>query len=78
MNGLGRLLVVIGLALAAVGLVLAFADRLPLGRLLDRLPLGRLPGDVDIERGGFRFVFPWVTCLVVSAIVSLLVYLFRM
>ena len=44
---------------------------------LSRLPLGRLPGDIVIERGHSRFYFPWVSCLVVSALLSLVLWLFR-
>jgi len=41
------------------------------------LPFGRLPGDIVIERQHSRFYFPWVTCLVVSVLVSLVSWLFR-
>ena len=44
---------------------------------LSRLPFGRLPGDVTIERPGLRVYFPWMTMLVVSLAVSLLLRLFR-
>jgi hypothetical protein len=44
---------------------------------LRRLPLGRLPGDIHIVKDGFSFHFPIVTCLAVSALVSLLVWLLR-
>ena len=37
---------------------------------------GRLPGDVVVRRGSFTFVFPIVTCLVVSAVLTLLLWLF--
>ena len=40
-----------------------------------KLGLGRLPGDVVIERGDFRFYFPIVTCLGVSLVVSLILWL---
>jgi len=43
--------------------------------LLGKLGLGRLPGDVVIERGDFRFYFPIVTCLGVSLVVSLILWL---
>jgi len=69
----GKLLLILGLSIAALGLVLLFWDKLP----LSRLPLGRLPGDINIERPGFRFSFPIVTCVVVSVVVSLLLALFR-
>jgi len=40
------------------------------------LSLGRLPGDISIERENFRFYFPLATCLLISAVVSLVLYLF--
>ena len=45
--------------------------------LLTRLGLGRLPGDVVVERGNFRFYFPIVTSLLISAILTLVAWLFR-
>ena len=71
---LGRLLLILGLAIAAAGLLLMFWDKIP---GLSRLPLGRLPGDINIDREGFRFSFPIVTCLIVSVVLSLLLWLFR-
>jgi hypothetical protein len=58
-----RLLIVLGLAVAAVGLVLLY---------FDRSPLGRLPGDLTFQRGRFTFHVPLVTCLLVSVLLSLL------
>jgi len=63
-----RILIVAGAVLLAAGL---------LWPLLTRLGLGRLPGDIAIERGNFRFYFPLVTSLVVSAALTLLFWLFR-
>ena len=44
---------------------------------ITKLGLGRLPGDIVIEREGFRFYFPIMTCLLISAVISLLVWLLR-
>jgi hypothetical protein len=63
-----KLLIVSGLVLIAIGLAWP---------LLRRLPLGRLPGDIHVVREGFSFSFPIVTCLVVSVLVSLLLWFFR-
>jgi hypothetical protein len=63
-----RALIVIGLAVTAAGLLWPW---------LAKLPLGRLPGDIRIEGEGGGFYFPIVTCLVVSVVLSLLVWLFR-
>jgi hypothetical protein len=63
---MSRWLIGIGLALVALGLLWPW---------LGQLGLGRLPGDIVIERGAFRFYFPIVTCLVVSVLVSLILWL---
>lgn len=44
---------------------------------VSKLPLGRLPGDILIEREHFTFYFPITTMIVISAVLSLLVWLFR-
>lgn len=63
-----RLLIVLGLAMVAAGVLWPW---------LSRLPLGRLPGDIHIQRDGFDFYFPLTTGLLVSALISLLIWLFR-
>jgi hypothetical protein len=65
--GLGWVLLILGLLIAGVGLVVLLAPSLPW--------LGRLPGDIWIEREHFRFYFPVVTCLLLSLIVSLLLWI---
>ena len=65
---ISRILVVLGLALVAAGL---------LWPMLLKLGLGRLPGDVMIEREGFRLYIPIATSLLVSVALSLLFWLFR-
>ena len=79
MNGAtGKVLLCVGLGLACLGLILLLAERPGFWRgLLERVPLGRLPGDVRFQREGFSFFFPWVTCLVVSLVATLLLALFR-
>lgn len=62
MEPLGRTLVIAGLALVVVGLLLYASPSIPL--------LGRLPGDVRIERPGFRLYVPIVSCLLISIVVS--------
>ena len=60
------------LLVAGIALVLAAI----LWPLLSRY-VGRLPGDVVVRRPGFTFVFPIVTCLVLSLVLTLLLWLFR-
>ena len=66
---MGRLLLVVGGLLAAVGLVMLLAGRVPF--------LGRLPGDIVYRKGGTTVYVPLVTCLLLSLILSLLLNLFR-
>jgi len=63
-----RLLIALGLLLAAIGLLWPW---------LSRLPLGRLPGDLRVDRPGFTFFAPFTTMIVVSIVLSLIVWLFR-
>ena len=69
MNELGKLLVFLGLLLAAVGALLWSG--------FGRGWLGRLPGDIHYTRENFSFYFPIVTCLLLSALLTLLLWLFR-
>lgn len=69
LKSMGRLLINAGILLVIVGLVLVLGERLG-------IRMGRLPGDIHIEgrRGGFYF--PIVTCLLISAVLSLISWLF--
>lgn len=69
MNELGKLLVVGGLVMAAVGALLWSG--------FGRGWLGRLPGDVHYSRDNFSFHFPIVTCLLLSALVSFIFWILR-
>jgi len=69
MNELGKGLVILGLFLAAVGLLLWSG--------VGRNWLGRLPGDIHYSKGNFTFYFPIVTCLLVSLILTLILWVFR-
>lgn len=66
---MGRTLIVVGLAIAAVGVLLVLGDKLP-------IKLGRLPGDIVIERKNGTFYFPIVTCVLLSLLLTLLGWLF--
>ena len=63
-----RALIVIGLVLLLAGLAWPW---------LSKLPFGRLPGDFSIERENFSFFFPLATSVVVSIVISVLIWLFR-
>ena len=64
----GRTLIVVGLTIAAVGLLWIVAER---------FGLGRLPGDLMIRKKNFTLYFPLVSSIVVSVVLTLLFNLFR-
>jgi hypothetical protein len=63
-----RFLIVLGLAILVVGIAWPW---------LAKLGLGRLPGDIRIEKDGFGFYFPLTTSIVVSIVLTLLLWLWR-
>jgi hypothetical protein len=67
---LGRMLIALGVLLVVLGLLVTLGERLP-------LRLGRLPGDIYLRGRHTSFYFPVVTCLILSAILSLAMWLFR-
>ena len=67
MSDVGKLLIVFGLLIAAVGVVLVLAGRVPW--------LGRLPGDIHVQRGHWTFYFPLATSLLVSVALTLFFWL---
>lgn len=69
MPELGKWLVLLGLIIAVVGVILWSG--------FGRGWLGQLPGDLHYSRGNFSFHFPIITCLLISAILTLLLWLFR-
>lgn len=69
MEVLGRTLVFAGLGIAALGALLWASQRLPW------LRIGRLPGDITIQRDGFGFFLPLGTCIVLSVVATLVLWL---
>jgi hypothetical protein len=63
---MGKTLVLLGLGIAAVGLVIMLG-----------VPLGRLPGDFYVRRGSFNFYFPLATSIVLSIVLTLVLAFFR-
>jgi len=66
----GRTLLILGLVMVGLGLVWILMPLIPW--------LGRLPGDIRIERENFRFYFPLGTCLLLSLVLSLVVWIVRL
>ena len=63
-----RLLIGAGLLILVAGLLWPW---------LSKLPFGRLPGDLVVDRPGFKFFAPFTTMIILSLVISLLVWLFR-
>jgi hypothetical protein len=69
MANLGKILILFGILLIVIGTVFVLGGKIPW--------LGNLPGDITIQRERFTFYFPLATCLLISVVVSLVVYFFR-
>ncbi|HJU62564.1 MAG TPA: DUF2905 domain-containing protein [Candidatus Binatia bacterium] len=69
MGELAKTLIYLGLILVVLGVILALAGKLPW--------LGHLPGDIYIQRERFTFYFPLATCILISVIITLVLYFLR-
>ena len=67
--GLGRILIFIGLGIVVLGLLLTFSGKIPL--------IARLPGDIVFRRGNFTFYFPLATSILLSILLTVILWLFR-
>ena len=65
---MAKWLIIIGILLILLGLVWPW---------LSRLGIGHLPGDIYIQRKGFRFYFPLTTSIIISVVLSLIFWIFR-
>jgi uncharacterized protein YybS (DUF2232 family) len=68
-NDLGKILVVVGLVIVALGLLVWSG--------IGKGWFGRLPGDIHYTRGNFTFYFPVVTCILLSLVLTFLFWLFK-
>jgi hypothetical protein len=66
---IGKLLIFAGVFIIVLGLLFFFGDKIPL--------LGKLPGDIYIQKKNFTFYFPIVTSLLLSLVISLIIYLLK-
>ncbi|HXH84756.1 MAG TPA: DUF2905 domain-containing protein [Candidatus Tectomicrobia bacterium] len=67
MSELGRVLLVLGIVIALVGVLLMAFGRVPW--------IGRLPGDIHVERGNWSFYFPLGTSILLSLVLTLVLWL---
>jgi len=68
---LGRIFIILGVILLVVGLLMTYTH------VFSWLHLGRLPGDIRIKRGAYSFYFPLTTCIILSILITLILYIFR-
>jgi len=69
MQPFGKALMIMGLVIAAIGAAILLAGKTPW--------LGRLPGDIYIKKENFSFFFPLTTCIILSLILSFILWLIR-
>jgi hypothetical protein len=68
-NPIAKLLILGGIVMIVAGLLWAVGGKY--------LNLGRLPGDITVEKENFKFYFPVVTCIIISVVLSLIMYVIR-
>ena len=71
MGSLGRLLITLGIVFIILGILLSYTS------FFSFLRLGRLPGDIIVKRGNFSFYFPITTCVLLSLLITLALYLLK-
>ena len=69
-SDIGKILMVIGASLLALGAIIWLAGK-------GGVPLGRLPGDIEINRPGFKVYFPLMTCLLISVVLTVILWFLR-
>jgi len=68
LNEFGKLLLIIGGVIFLLGLLLSFSGKVPY--------LGQLPGDILVKKKNFSFYFPLTTCIILSIVLTALLYFF--
>ncbi len=68
---LGRLLIVVGVVLVVLGIIISYSG------FFSFLRLGRLPGDISVKRDNFSFYFPLTTSILLSLVITLVLYLIK-
>ena len=66
---IGKILIILGAVIILIGIIVLYANRIPY--------IGRLPGDIYIKRENFAFYFPLTTCILISAIIYVILKIFR-
>ena len=68
LSSMGRMVLILGVVVVAIGALMLLAGRLPF--------LGRLPGDIAVQRGNWSFYFPLATSILLSLVLTVVLNLF--
>ena len=66
---MGKLLIIVGVVCILLGLIITYSPKIPF--------LGKLPGDISIERENFKLYFPVATSILISVLLSLIIFLYN-
>jgi len=69
MTDMGKFIIICGILLIVIGTIMSFSSRIPF--------LGKLPGDIFYSKNGFTFYFPLATSILLSIVISIILYFFR-
>lgn len=69
MVNLGKIFIFIGLLLVIIGFVFILGNKIPF--------IGKLPGDIAVVRKNYSFYFPVTTCIIISLVLSFILWLFN-
>jgi len=69
MAPLGRMLIILGIVIVAVGVLILLVQKIPY--------VGRLPGDFYVKKDSFTFYFPLTTCIIISLLLTLIFWILR-
>lgn len=69
MAEIGKVIIGLGIVIVIIGIILSFSDKLP-------FTLGKLPGDIVYKKENFSFYFPLTTSILISIVLSILLYFF--
>lgn len=72
LSDIGKLLLGLGIVLVIIGILLLVSNHIPFLK-----NLGRLPGDIAVEKEGFKFYFPLTTSILISILLSFILWFFR-
>lgn len=71
---MAKVLIILGIVLILIGVFLTIIEKT---NVFKKIPLGKLPGDIAIKKSSFSLYFPLTTCILISAILTLIFWLLK-